>query len=121
MKVLLLDGDLLVSSLIERQLTYQNFEVIHTSDGEKAIELFLDHHFDVIVSDLVLTNRSAFTTLNAIQMINTKNTPLIIISNFNEVKATLQKNSIDYNKFIQKPFSAQQLIQSIHKLTMISI
>jgi DNA-binding response OmpR family regulator len=114
MKVLLIEDDEIVGRLIAQQLTFQNFEVIRASNGIHAIDLYLNNAIDVIISDLLMPEMSGFTALKTIQLISKNKTPLIIISSLNDIPLMLKNAEVTYDAYIQKPFSAQQLIDKIH-------
>jgi DNA-binding response OmpR family regulator len=114
MKILLIEDDEIVGRLIAQQLTFQNFEVVRASNGILAIELFLNNNIDIIISDLLLPEMSGFTALKSIQHINSNKTPLIVISSLSDIPLMLKNAEISYDACIQKPFSAQQLIDKIH-------
>jgi DNA-binding response OmpR family regulator len=114
MKVLLIEDDEIVGRLIAQQLTFQNFEVVRASNGILAIELYLNNDIDIIISDLLLPEMSGFTALKSIQHISSNKTPLIVISSLNDIPLMLKNAEINYDAYIQKPFSAQQLIDKIH-------
>jgi DNA-binding response OmpR family regulator len=114
MKVLLIEDDEIVGRLIAQQLTFQNFEVVRASNGILAIELYLNNDIDIIISDLLLPEMSGFTALKSIQHISGDKTPLIVISSLNDIPLMLKNAEITYDAYIQKPFSAQQLIDKIH-------
>jgi DNA-binding response OmpR family regulator len=116
MKVLLIEDDELVGRLIAQQLKYQNFEVVVALDGVSAVELYLNNDIDIIVSDLLLPKMSGFSALKAIDHINTRITPLIVISSLNDIPIMLKNAEIRYSAYLQKPFSAQQLIEKIHSV-----
>jgi DNA-binding response OmpR family regulator len=116
MKVLLIEDDHLVGKLIAQQLKFQNFEVVIAFDGASAVELFLEHKVDIIISDLLLPKMSGFSSIKAIQHVDMHNTPLIVISSLNDIPVMLKNAELRYDAYIQKPFSAQQLIEKIHKV-----
>ncbi len=116
MKVLLIEDDHLVGKLIAQQLKFQNFEVVIAYDGASAVELFLEHKIDIIVSDLLLPKMSGFSAIKSIQHVDMRNTPLIVISSLNDIPIMLKNAELRYDACIQKPFSAQQLIEKIHKV-----
>jgi two-component system, cell cycle sensor histidine kinase and response regulator CckA len=113
MKVLLIEDDILVGKLISQQLKFQNFEVYLALDGAEAIDIYISQQIDVIVSDLLLPNMSGLSALKTIQNIST-NTPLVVISSLNDIPTLLENAGIQFSSYIQKPFSAQQLISKIH-------
>jgi DNA-binding response OmpR family regulator len=113
MKILLIEDDALIGKLISQQLRFQNFEVFLALDGASAIEIYISQQIDIIISDLLLPNMSGFSALKAIQHISSV-TPLIVISSLDNIPKMLENGGIQFAAYLQKPFSAQQLISKIH-------
>lgn len=84
-KILLIEDDTFLSSLLTSRLTKEGFEVQHATDGDQAIEFLKASKPDLILLDIILPKKSGFEVLEEIQKNAELNRgPVIIISNLGQ-------------------------------------
>jgi DNA-binding NarL/FixJ family response regulator len=79
MKVLIIDDDKFVSTLLESELRQDNNEVRSFSDGEHGLAEALDWKPDVIVLDLIIPKKDGFEVLQALHLSREKQHPAVFI------------------------------------------
>ena len=85
MKILLIDDDEALLTIFGTALKKDGFDVITASDGASGIEKTKSDTFDLILIDQILPDmrgNDIVKTLKATE--KTKNTPLVILSNFGQ-------------------------------------
>ncbi|MCX6736948.1 MAG: response regulator [Candidatus Parcubacteria bacterium] len=111
-KVLLVEDDSFLSSLLRLKLEKSNYEITHAADGQQALDILLNFKPDLILLDLILPKKNGFEVLEAIrQNPLTEKIPVIIISNLGQESDVTRGKSlgiIDY--FIKAKLSIDDLV-----------
>ena len=97
-------------------LKKQGFEVIAADSGEKALELFRQDTFDLVLTDQKMANMSGLELLQAVHSINPE-TPVILITAFGTIEAAvaaLKQGAIDY---LTKPLNLDELLHRIRQVS----
>ncbi len=86
-KILLVEDDTFLSSLLKNRLQKENFEVSVAKDGEEALAFLKTNKPDLILLDLILPKKSGFEVMEDIRsdpQIQSEGLPIIIISNLGQ-------------------------------------
>ena len=75
-KILLVDDDRELTSLLKELLEMEGFNVIVAHDGEQALDL-LDDSIDLLLLDVMMPKKNGIDTLKALRQ--THQTPVIMI------------------------------------------
>ena len=78
MKILLVEDDIEISTMLKNFLITENFEVITALDGESACEKFFSDNFSLVLLDLMIPKMNGIEVMSKIREHNT--VPIIIIS-----------------------------------------
>ena len=113
-KVLVIDDEEFVLSSCRRILESEGYEVTIEKRPRKAMEIVLDESFDIILCDW---NMSEMDGLDLVEILSerTPRSVIIMMSGYPAIeRATeaMRRGAVDY---IAKPFSPEQLIESIQK------
>ncbi len=83
--ILFVEDDSLLRDILENFLKKSGFEVTVAHDGAEALQLAKQVQPDLILLDILLPKKNGFDVLAQIrQDQNITNTPVIILSNFND-------------------------------------
>ena len=81
-KVMLVEDDKFLSSLIKARLEKDGLAVIQSFDGDEAIKRMPDERPDLVILDLVMPKTNGFDVLKAISsMPGLDRTPVVVVSN----------------------------------------
>ena len=81
-KILLVEDDPFLSSLLRNRLIKEKVEVINAKDGQEALDTLKTFKPDLILLDLILPKKSGFEVMEGIkQDPQLQSAPIIIISN----------------------------------------
>ncbi len=88
-KILLVEDDPFLSSLLKNRLQKEGFDVVHARDGEEALTALRTGSMSLALLDIILPKRSGFEVMEDIRTdaeIKMKNAdlPIIIISNLGQ-------------------------------------
>ena len=115
-KVLIVDDEPNVRRL-SRAILSKKFEVFEAEDGKEAIEIAVTQQPDVILMDMMMPKMDGLTACHAIKKDpTTKSIPVIMVTTIGfelNIKLSQQMGATGY---LTKPFSAQDLINTIVKV-----
>jgi DNA-binding NtrC family response regulator len=114
-KFLVVDDEPVQREMISGFLRKQGFEVIAADSAEKALELFGQDAFDLILTDQKMANLSGLELLQAVHAINPE-TPVILVTAFGSVEAAvaaLKQGAVDY---LTKPLNLDELLYRIRQV-----
>lgn len=123
-KVLLVDDDERLTSILSAHLLNAGFEVRSAGDGQQGVDIAREFLPDVIVMDLTMPVMDGFeATARLKQDARTQKTPVLILtakSNTENLVSGLEAGALEY---VCKPFSVDELIarvRSMHRLAVTS-
>lgn len=115
MKILLIEDDSKIASLIHKGLEEYSYEVTICHDGESGLETALAGGFDVAIVDIMLPKRDGLSVIEQMRFAEVQ-TPVLILSAKQSVDDRilgLQRGGDDY---MIKPFAMGELIVRIQAL-----
>ncbi len=84
-RVLLIEDDKLLSSILAETFRSDLFEVDCAFDGDYAISRAIGHQFDIVLLDILLPGKNGFEVLSALKALDaTKDIPVIVMSNLSD-------------------------------------
>lgn len=113
-KILVVEDDMVSGTLLKKLLTKQGHEVTHVVDGEKALAVFKETPFRIVVTDWMMPNMDGPTLCRHIREQHTAQYVYIILLTAKDDKADavagLESGADDY---IVKPFDKDELMARI--------
>lgn len=107
-QVLVADDEVLVRDLLSRFLTGRGLQVREAGDGQEALRLFRDNHFDLVLSDVRMPGLDGLGLLAAIKEINPR-VPVVLISGYGDVDTVVRALKAGAENFLAKPLSMDVL------------
>jgi DNA-binding response OmpR family regulator len=117
MKILVVDDEPLILTLIEDYLTgYCNYQVTTAKDGEEAWNLFTDasNHYDLIITDINLPKLDGLSVVKRINEIS--NVPIICITGHSDLEANAKNSDLNIITVLTKPFELEDLRRIIYNI-----
>ncbi|MDI3496413.1 MAG: hypothetical protein PWQ35_434 [Patescibacteria group bacterium] len=115
MKILLIEDDILIVSILKKSLNAKLWLIEVAGDGETGLKLALQGAYDLIILDLSLPKKSGQDVIKEIRKRNLK-TPIIILSVKSEIKDKKKLFSLGADDYLTKPFICEELIMRIEAL-----
>ena len=115
-KILLIDDDEIMLTMLKFKLEKENFEVKTAVNGKIGISLVKMFKPDLIVTDLMMPNVSGLELTKHLRLDLAMDIPIIILSSAGKEKIVLHAFEMGANDFITKPFSPNELIVRINKI-----
>jgi DNA-binding response OmpR family regulator len=115
MKILLIEDDKFLRTVLEKKLSAEGFEVVSAIDGDEALEKIISDKPDIILLDIILPKKSGFLVLENIKKDpEFKKVPVFIISNLGQEEDTkkgLSLGAVEY--FIKAKVSLDDVVKKI--------
>lgn len=114
-KILIVDDDKRVTSLLERYLTAHHYEVTAINHSSRAIQTANLMHPDLFILDIMMPHPDGYALCKSLRADpNFSQTPILIITaldNSNSSAATFGANA-----YLTKPFDLDELISNIEAI-----
>ncbi|MCL4417218.1 MAG: response regulator transcription factor [Actinobacteria bacterium] len=114
LKILIVDDEEQIRRALVSILSARKYESITAENGEKAIDLAIDHSPDLILLDLSLPGISGLEVCKEIR--TWCNAPIIVISVRDKDTDIINALDLGADDYITKPFSAGELLARIRAL-----
>lgn len=112
--VLVIDDDLDVRDVVTDMLSARGLRALSAADGPRGIELFRQHHheIDVVLLDMTMPSMSGGEVHAALRAI-APDVPVIVFSGYSEQSLPTRFGEARPLAFLQKPFTADTLMQCL--------
>lgn len=115
--ILLIDDDHLVTKSLSRLLEKEEYTVSCAESGAQALILIEQADFDLIISDVRMSEMNGIETVNNIKAIlkkkNKEPIPIIFITGYSDKQSYNEAQQINPTDFIYKPFEKEKFLLSI--------
>lgn len=120
LKLLIIEDDLHISSLLQRSFQEHNHTVELAQDGEDGEYLGLHNSYDVIILDWMLPKKDGIAILQSLRAHNI-NTPIIMLSARADVDDKVAGLEYGADDYLAKPFSFKELrarVETLYRRTL---
>ena len=114
--ILVVDDEPVQREMIGGFLKKQGFEVIAADSAERALELFRQDAFDLVLTDQKMAEMSGLELLQAVHTINAE-TPVILITAFGTIEAAVAALKHGATDYLTKPLNLDELLYRIRQVS----
>jgi two-component system response regulator VicR len=115
-KILLIEDDLLISSLVEFRLNKDGYETILVKDGNEGIHAINTQNLDLIITDVMIPFKNGIEIIHHARK-EKPNTPIIVLSSLGEEESVvLEAFNLGVSDFIPKPFNPNELAIRVKRI-----
>jgi putative two-component system response regulator len=112
--ILVVDDDITVLGVVSSLLEHTGYSVVTCSDGVKAMNVLMNGHVDVVLTDIKMPNISGIDLLEKIND-HDPDIPVILMTGYADLDTAIQAIKKGAYDFITKPFQRESLQHSIDK------
>ena len=113
-KILVLEDEPAVQTLIRKQLTAQGFEVTVASDGLDGLMKLEGMKPDLIICDVMMPNLDGMEFVKAIKAQHqTQQVPVIFLTAKTDPRSMIDGINVGARFYVTKPFALDDLLQKI--------
>lgn len=115
-RILIVDDEINILSLLEIILEGHGFDVTSTESPEKAIELFREEDFDILVTDVNMPGMNGLDLLEKFKKVQ-PDSAAIIITGEGTVDIVIDAMKRGADSFVKKPFEKKELTDAVSVAT----
>lgn len=116
-QILLVEDDIFILELYQRELLKAGFEVQTCSDGNTALKLIGEKDYDLVMLDIMIPEKDGISVLTEIkQNPNKKNTKVLMLTNLGQediIKKTHDLGAAGY--LVKADYIPYQVIEEVKK------
>jgi CheY-like chemotaxis protein len=118
MKILLVEDDQLLSTLIQKALSRQEYEITAAKNGNEAIEKARAESFDLIITDIFMPDKEGIEVIQEIKEIHPGIKIIAISSDGLAGRSSFLKiaEASGAHACLSKPFNPAQLVEKVSEL-----
>lgn len=110
-KMLVLDDDKHLRTLVKTYAEIDGFLLIEATNGTEAINQVMETNFDIIILDVMMPEKDGFEALSEIR--DFSETPVIMLTARDEEYDRLFGFNLGAYDYVQKPFSPKELMARV--------
>jgi DNA-binding response OmpR family regulator len=115
-KILIIEDDLLISSLVQFRLKKDGYQTHLVSDGNEGIKAIDNYFPDLIITDVMMPFRSGIEIIHHARK-SQPDTPIIVLSSLGEEEeVVLEAFNLGVSDFIPKPFNPNELAIRVKRI-----
>jgi signal transduction histidine kinase len=114
--VLIVDDEASIREIAKATLETYNYRVLTASDGMEAIALYSEYQseIEIVLMDLMMPIMDGFSTISSLRQFEPC-LAAIAMSGLSSMEMVNQAERMGFQGFLQKPFSAKDLLQALHE------
>jgi CheY-like chemotaxis protein len=117
MRVLVVDDDQAVASVIQLMLEFEGYESRLALNGPEGYLIYLQFLPDLVITDIQMPGENGLELMNHIREHDPMIKTIYMSGNLNQFYSLLEEERTKYPiKFLEKPFSRKDLIGQISQL-----
>ncbi|OUM96269.1 MAG: DNA-binding response regulator [Thermobacillus sp. ZCTH02-B1] len=114
-KILVVDDDEKITSLLRRSLTFEGYDVTTAHDGREGLQKILEHEPDLVVLDVMMPNLDGWEVCERIRK-SGSNVPILMLTAKDEVKDRVKGLDLGADDYLVKPFALEELLARVRAL-----
>jgi two-component system OmpR family response regulator len=116
-RVLVVDDDTDILTLIHKILTREGFQVVTAADGATAIHLIEEQSFDLILLDIMMPGIDGFEVSRGIRRsARGARSPVVFVTARDDSESMREGFRSGGTVFLSKPFTANQLLRIVNAM-----
>ena len=108
-KILLVEDDVNLGTILKEYLDVKDYSVIHCLNGVEGKAEFMSSKFDLCIFDIMMPKKDGFTLAKEVREID-EDTPIIFLTAKSMQNDKIEGFKIGADDYITKPFSTEELL-----------
>ena len=113
-RILLVEDEKAIRDAVAAYLERESYWVIGAADGQEALDQFAQHHFDLVILDLMLPKVPGEQVCRIIR--DSSDIPIIMLTAKGEVEDRIIGLELGADDYLVKPFSPRELVARVRAL-----
>lgn len=112
MKILIIEDDNRLASLIKRALEEEGFDVDLAYDGLQGLKMFQQYPYHLVITDIILPKKDGMDLCKEIRLSNTQ-VPILMLTALGTTDDKIEGFDAGADDYLVKPFEIRELIARI--------
>jgi len=114
--VLIVEDNRINRFILKKILQESHLKVLEADNGEKAIEIFKEHHIDLIFMDIQMPIMDGYQAMKEIHKLDRgMEIPIIALTGYASVEDKKKIMRMGFDDYLAKPFEKEDIINCIQK------
>lgn len=113
-RVLLAEDEDSVREFVSRVLVLHGHSVLEAKDGAEAVELMNQHHFDLLITDIVMPIMDGISLALKVRS-QRPHVPIMLMTGYANESQRAHNLSVLIEELLSKPFNKDQLVAAVNK------
>lgn len=114
MKLLIVDDEMKIRTIIRKYAEFDGFDVEEASDGMQAISLCKLNSYDLVIMDVMMPELDGFSAVREIR--KASNIPVLMLSARGEEYDRIHGFELGIDDYVVKPFSPKELMMRVQAI-----
>ena len=115
LRILVIDDIKTMCALLDDFLSHEGHVITSVGSGIEAIQLLRSEEYDLILSDLVMSNGTGYDVIKAVNKME-KRPKLGILTGLHENLVHLKEKGLEVDFILRKPFGFSELSRQINEV-----
>ena len=111
MKLLIVDDEKRIRTLIAKYASFEGYETDEAEDGMQAVAMCRENRYDLIIMDVMMPELDGFSAVREIR--KHSDTPVIMLSARGEEYDRIHGFELGIDDYVVKPFSPKELMMRV--------
>jgi DNA-binding response OmpR family regulator len=111
--ILLVEDELSLALIVQDNLASRGFTVLHAADGQAGLDLFRQHHPDLLVVDVMMPVLDGFSLARQVRREHAT-VPIIFLTARSQPADVVHGFELGGSDYVKKPFSIEELVARIN-------
>ncbi len=114
MKLLIVDDEMKIRTIIRKYAEFDGFEVEEASDGMQAVSQCKLNSYDLVIMDVMMPELDGFSAVREIRKFS--NVPVLMLSARGEEYDRIHGFELGIDDYVVKPFSPKELMMRVQAI-----
>jgi DNA-binding response OmpR family regulator len=114
-KILLVEDDINLGTILKDFLIIKNYDVDHVLNGVDGLNTYYNNSYELLILDIMMPKKDGFTLATEIRKLD-KKTPIIFLSAKSLVEDRIKGLKLGGDDYLTKPFSSEELLLRIENI-----
>ena len=111
MKILIVDDETKIRTMIRKYAEFDGYEVEESCDGMQAVSMCRLNHYDLVIMDVMMPELDGFSAVREIR--KKSNVPVLMLSARGEEYDKIHGFELGIDDYVVKPFSPKELMMRV--------
>jgi DNA-binding NtrC family response regulator len=118
MRILLVEDEATIAVTLQDDLQECGYEVVHTPDGQEAVDRLSREAFDCVITDVRLPGADGLQVLQAAKK-SRPDTEVLMMTGYATVEQAVEAMRLGADDYIQKPFLNEQVLDRLARIAKV--